>query len=90
MASYVTLLVVMLRQESPQNLWMFAVMVVVGPYLILGAFWILQQLLAQVSFVTEKLATFFISTLGLPSCLLICLHHDTESLLKITKVVKNI
>jgi hypothetical protein len=85
--AYVTLMVVALRQEDSTNIWMFAAVVVGGPYLIIGVFWLLQHALAGASAGTEKFAAFMVSSFALPGCLLICIKHDAESLLKIAKGV---
>ena len=85
--AYVTLMVVALRQEDSTNIWMFAAVVVAGPYLIIGVFWLLQHALAGASAGTEKFAAFMVSSFALPGCLLVCIKHDAESLLKIAKGV---
>jgi hypothetical protein len=79
---YITVMVVALRQQGPV-IWYFALAVVAGPWLVIGIFWILKHLLAGASYEAEKIATFFITAIGLPGCLMVCIHHDLESLGKI-------
>lgn len=86
-AAYVTLMVLALRSKEDAKLWIFATAVVVGPYLVIAAFSLLQHLLSGASATTEKFAAFMVSGLGLPACLLVCIRHDAESLLKTVKGV---
>ena len=84
---YVTLMVVALRQESSTKLWAFAAVVVAGPYLVIGIFWLFQHALAGASAGAEKFAAFMVASLGLPACLLVCIKHDAASLAKVIKGV---
>jgi hypothetical protein len=85
--AYITLMVVALRQESSTKLWAFAAVVVAGPYLVIGIFWLFQHALAGASAGAEKFAAFMVASLGLPACLLVCIKHDAASLGKVIKGV---
>jgi hypothetical protein len=84
-AVYLTLMVVTLRSTNSARLWMCACVVVTGPYLIAGIFWLLQQALTGASEGAEKFTALMVSVLGLPGCLLVCIQHDAESLVKVVK-----
>jgi hypothetical protein len=85
--AYITTLVVALRQQSPSNLYLFAFMLIVGPYLVLGVFWLFQYALAEASLGANKAAAALLTTFGLPGCLLICIRHDLRSLAKVAEEI---
>jgi hypothetical protein len=86
--AYITLMVVALRQESPLNLWLFALAVVFGPYLMLGVFWLFQKALAGAAAKTTKVASMMVSTIGLPGCLAVCIRHDFKSAVKVVGEIR--
>jgi hypothetical protein len=86
--AYITLMVVALRQEGPLNLWLFALAVVFGPYLMLGVFWLLQKALAGAAAETTKIAAIMVSAIGLPGCLAVCIGHDFKSAAKVVGEIR--
>jgi hypothetical protein len=84
--AYFALMVVALRSKSSANFWFFVLAVVYGPYLVIGVFWVLQQAFAGAAAGASALAAWLISAVGLPTCLLICVGHDAESVAKAFKV----
>jgi hypothetical protein len=85
---YITLMVVALRQESPANVWFFALAVVFGQYLMLGVFWLLQKALAGAAAETSKIAAIMVSAIGLPGCLALCIGHDFKSAAKVVGEIR--
>ncbi|HEY2891391.1 MAG TPA: hypothetical protein VGJ31_12220 [Dongiaceae bacterium] len=81
--AYFTLVIVTLRSKSSASLLIFAAAVVFGPYVVGGIFWLLQQAFAGAAYTVTELASFLITTIGLPACLVICIKHDVGTLAKI-------
>jgi hypothetical protein len=82
---YITMMVVALRSKGPAKMWMFAFVVVAGPYLISGLFWLFQYALVGASLRAESLTAALAAGVGLPTCLAICINHDAGSLVKMAK-----
>jgi hypothetical protein len=85
--AYITLIVLALRSKSNLKFLYFVLGIVYGPYLILGIFWILQHALLGAASGVSATAAFLISLLGVPGCLLTCIGHESESLVKAVGVV---
>jgi hypothetical protein len=84
-AVYITMMVVALRSKGPAQMWMFAFVVVAGPYLISGIFWLFQYALVGASLRAERFTAALAAGVGLPTCLAICINHDAGSLVKMAK-----
>jgi hypothetical protein len=85
--AYITLIVVVLRSKSTLKFLYFVLVIVYGPYLILGVFWLLQHALLGAASGVSASAAFLISLIGVPGCLLTCIGHESESIVKAVSVV---
>jgi hypothetical protein len=85
--AYITLVVLVLRSKSKIKFLVFVLAIVYGPYLILGIFWLLQHALLGAASGISAGAAFLISLLGVPGCLLTCIGHEGESIMKTVSVV---
>jgi hypothetical protein len=85
--AYITLIVLALRSKSNLKFLYFVLGIVYGPYLILGVFWLLQHALLGAAAGVSASAAFLISLLGVPGCLLTCIGHESESIVKAVSVV---
>jgi len=85
--AYVTLMVVAFRLDNRMALLIFAVVVVFGPYLLLGVFWLFQRALGSASAEANYVAGGLVATVGLPTCLAICIKHDVG---KVAEVIREI
>ena len=84
-AGYVTMMVVALRSKGPARMWMFAFVVVAGPYLMTGIVWLFQYALVGATLRAEQFTAALAAGVGLPTCLAICINHDAGSLVKMAK-----
>ncbi|HXA57412.1 MAG TPA: hypothetical protein VNU84_08225 [Candidatus Acidoferrum sp.] len=82
---WVALVVLALRQQSPENLLWLAAAIVFGPYLLMGGFWLLQHIFDTTAAGIDAMAGYLISIIGLPGCILMCTAHDAKEVAELAK-----
>jgi hypothetical protein len=84
--AWIALMAVALRAKSPENLLWFALVVVFGPYLLTGVFWLLQHAFDTAASGVDAAAAYILSVIGLPGCILMCTAHDAKEIAELFKL----
>jgi hypothetical protein len=87
--AWITLMVVALRAKEIPFLW-FALMVVLGPYLLMAFFWILQRMFGSLAPEVRFLAAYLINLIGVPGCVTVCCAHDFKEVAEIFKLGRHV
>ena len=90
LAGWIALMVLALRQESPQSLLWLAAVIVIGPYLLMAGFWVLQHVFDGAASGVDAAAAYLVSLIGLPGCIMMCTAHDAKEVAELVKAGRHV